>query len=370
MALLRKLILSTVTIVALYTACVGLLCLPGPQRFMIFLNKIQTPSSLHIPESYGFAHNKIRNFQITTSDNITLGAWHILPSSYHLQHGLRDIQGVPETSVYEKALSDPKFETLVYFHGNAMNRAAPWRIDLYKRLSDKFDRLNIITIDYRGFGDSDGYPSESGLKLDAQAVIDWLAERNVPSQKITLLGHSLGTGVATTLASEMTAAGKPPKTLILKAAYSSLPNLIFEYRIFNSIPLLGPLQAFPAAQKWMLEYLEHKFDSASRIEHVQAPILIVYGATDLEIPGHNSHLLFHRAVQGSQEQETLVSEWLENSPKRVIPNEAIVYQHDNVRLVQLEYAGHNDVGYYDYTFQAMAEVTGWHMPHQTKLFPW
>lgn len=78
------------------------------------------------------------------------------------------------------------------------------------------------------------------------------------------------------------------------------------------------------------------------LKHVQAPILIVYGATDLEIPGHNSHLLFHRAVQGSQEQETLVSEWLENSPKRVIPNEAIVYQHDNVRLVQLEYAGHND----------------------------
>lgn len=80
------------------------------------------------------------------------------------------------------------------------------------------------------------------------------------------------------------------------------------------------------------------------LKHVQSPILIVYGATDLEIPGHNSHLLFHRAVQGSQEG-ALISEWLENSPKRVIPNEAIVFQHDNVRLVQLEYAGHNDGKY-------------------------
>lgn len=112
------------------------------------MNSLASSSCLHYA-----LDNKVRNFQITTSDNMTLGkeekgeqrimynllllllqtgAWHILPSSYHLQHGLRDIQGVPETSVYEKALSDPKFETLVYFHGNAMNRAAPWRIDLYK----------------------------------------------------------------------------------------------------------------------------------------------------------------------------------------------------------------------------------------------
>lgn len=76
----------------------------------------------------------------------------MLPTSYYVEHALR--QRTPEDSLYDEALGNPAYDTVMYFHGNAMNRAAPWRTDLYKRLSDKFDHLNIIAIDYRGFGDS------------------------------------------------------------------------------------------------------------------------------------------------------------------------------------------------------------------------
>lgn len=49
-------------------------------------------------------------------------------------------------------------------------------IDVQK-LGDKFPNVNVITIDYRGFGNSQGTPSEEGLRMDARATWDWLVER-------------------------------------------------------------------------------------------------------------------------------------------------------------------------------------------------
>lgn len=59
------------------------------------------------------------------------GAWHMLPTSYYLKRGIRQQEYV-DPSVYDDALSNPDYETVIYFHGNAMHRAAPWRVDLYK----------------------------------------------------------------------------------------------------------------------------------------------------------------------------------------------------------------------------------------------
>ncbi|KAF7731581.1 hypothetical protein EC973_009345 [Apophysomyces ossiformis] len=301
-----------------------------------------------VPEYYGFAHNKVRSVRIKTADNVSIGAWHILPTEYHEQLHLREV-GKVEDHVFDAALSDPNYDTVIYLHGNSMNRAAPWRVDLYKILGDKFHRLNVLTIDYRGFGDSEGVPSEQGLNLDAKATLDWLLQRNVSHTRISLIGHSLGTGVATSLAYEMTRAGLTPNALILKAAYSSLPNLIFEYRLLQYIPILGPLQAMPPVQNWILSKLMHTFDSLSRIEHVHCPVLILYGASDLEIPGHNSHQLFHRAAYGSESPVPFSPNWLESDDEienSVIAGEATVYKRQgksNVQLVRLNYADHNNV---------------------------
>ncbi|KAI9260477.1 Alpha/Beta hydrolase protein [Phascolomyces articulosus] len=370
MGILKKLIVTTLTIVVGYGAIVLLLSFPIPQRLMIYLHWVRFPFSpnFQVPETFGFAHNKIRNLQITTTDNVTLGAWHILPTSYYHQHNLRNDENIEYPTVYDNALSDPTFDTVVYFHGNALNRVAPWRTDLYKRLEDKFDRLNIIAIDYRGFGDSEGTPSEEGLRLDALATIDWLLERNVSHSRITIIGHSLGTGVATTLAYDMTKRGQSPNALILKAAYSSLPNLIFEYRMFNYFTILGPVRFIPTVQNWLLSHLSHVYDSVSRIEYLECPILVAYGAYDIEIPGHNSQLLFHRAVFGEKGKLDFAKDWMDKEEKddlsvlhrRIVPNEATVYQKGQIHLVKLHHADHNNVGYFDYMFQAMADITGWH----------
>ncbi|KAI8149885.1 Alpha/Beta hydrolase protein [Fennellomyces sp. T-0311] len=363
MGVLKKLIAASTATVLVYGVIVFALCFPAPQRWMIYLNWINYPftENLKVPEVFGFAHNKIRNIHFTTSDNITIGAWHILPTLYYQKHDLRANPDIPDDTVYDAALSNPSYDTVVYFHGNALNRAAPWRTDLYKRLGDKFNRLNIIAIDYRGFGDSNGVPSEQGLRLDALATIDWLLERNVTPDRISLIGHSLGTGVATSLAYDMTERGQSPNALILKAAYSSLPNLIFEYRMLKYFTVLGPVRLVPSVQNWLLHRLLHVYDSVSRIEHLECPILLTYGASDLEIPGHNSQLLFHRAVYGGG--LGFAKDWMDHDDsikRRIIPNEATVYQKDQIHLVKLHHADHNNVGYYDYMFQGMADITGWH----------
>ncbi|KAJ2958395.1 hypothetical protein NQZ79_g6029 [Umbelopsis isabellina] len=318
--------------------------------------------------------NKVRNVYFETDDGIRVGAWHILPSHYYMGQRLRfRDKDMMQDAIYDLALGNPDYETVIYFHGNAGNRAAPWRIDLYKKISDKFPNVNVIAIDYRGFGNSKGTPSEDGLRLDALATFKWLTDRGVPNDKISIIGHSLGTGVATSLAYELSRIGSPPKALILKAAYSSLPTLIFEYRALKYIPFFAPIRLFPVIQDWLQRRMVHQFDSLSRIQFVDCPILIIYGAVDFEIPGHNSHKLFHRAIYGVESEVDYSDEWLANDhniKNTTIENEAIQYEHrsrPDVSLVILKYAHHNNVGYFDYVFEAMGVTTGWTLPGEAPL---
>ncbi|GAB5593224.1 hypothetical protein Unana1_08124 [Umbelopsis nana] len=326
------------------------------------------------PEYFGFGHNKGRNVHIMTEDGTSIGAWHFVPSHYYMGQQLRyRPKDMMQDAVYDLALGNPDYETVMYFHGNAGNRAAPWRVDLYKKLGDKFPNVNVITIDYRGFGNSDGTPSEEGLRMDARATWNWLVERGVPHDKISIIGHSLGTGVATALAYELSRIGSPPKALILKAAYSSFPSLVFEYRALGFIPFLTPIKLLPPVQDWLVRKMTTQFDSLSRIQYVDCPVLIIYGAIDFEIPERNSHKLFHRAVYGLEAGAEYDDDWLANDPNIInttIQNEASLYQHhrrSDVKLVALKYAHHNNVGYFDYVFEAMAHTTRWILPGETPL---
>jgi abhydrolase domain-containing protein 12 len=62
---------------------------------------------------------------------VRTGAWHILPSEYHDKEGLRYKDDLDE-SVYDAALMNPDYDTMIYFHGNSLSRTAPIRIDFYK----------------------------------------------------------------------------------------------------------------------------------------------------------------------------------------------------------------------------------------------
>ncbi|KAJ3317375.1 hypothetical protein HDU76_001204 [Blyttiomyces sp. JEL0837] len=304
----------------IYPIILFLLTIPEPQRMLLFLHKVNFPFFVDWdkPEMFGFTVNKVRNLKITTPDGVTLGAWHILPSAYfrHLterlekenaansKNGGESVPGyqLVDTNVQIQALKDrPVF---LYFHGNAGNRAGGKRVETYRNLTDKLN-VNVFTIDYRGFGNSDGSPSEEGLAIDARTAWDWLIKQGVKEDQITILGHSLGTGVASRLAKDLAQDGIHPRGLVLQAPYASVPDVAFDFNVFQLVPLLKPAQFVPGLHSYLRTHIVDKFDTMTNIHHIACPTLIVHGARDREIPSWQSRMVFHNALVA---QSTIITE--------------------------------------------------------------
>jgi abhydrolase domain-containing protein 12 len=151
--------------------------------------------------------HKATNLNITTSDNEILGAWFILSDAFYQEFSRSS--GRPKRPFVEEELrtSLRKYPTVIFFHGNAANRAAPYRVSLYSSLSTRL-AVNVLAIDYRGFGDSTGSPSEAGLLKDGRAAWDWLIGHGAKADSIVIMGHSLGTSVSALLGEQLASEGE------------------------------------------------------------------------------------------------------------------------------------------------------------------
>jgi uncharacterized protein len=157
-------------------------------------------------------------------------------------------------------------ETILWCHGNAGNISD--RLDLMKLLHDKVG-VNIFIFDYRGYGKSQGHPTEEGTYRDAQGALDYLRLRpDVDEEKIVVFGQSLGGAIAVDLACRNRCLG-----LILEATFTSLLD-IFEM----------PPQAFPL-----------KYDSYSKIKRVKIPLLMLHGDHDDVVPFESGYTLYKAA---------------------------------------------------------------------------
>ncbi|MFC1854047.1 alpha/beta hydrolase, partial [candidate division CSSED10-310 bacterium] len=108
-------------------------------------------------------------------------------------------------------------ETLLFFHGNAGNIAD--RLDNIYRLWKH--NLSILIVDYRGYGKSEGSPSEKGSYLDAEAAWQWLQlNPDLNPDKIVIFGRSLGGAIALYLAARY-----KPYRLILESTFTSVKEL-------------------------------------------------------------------------------------------------------------------------------------------------
>jgi len=158
----------------------------------------------------------------------------------------------------------------LFLHGNAGNlthrayRMAEWTAA----------GSAVLMVDYRGYGKSEGRPSEKGLYADAEAAYDWLVAAGWAPERIVVHGESLGTAVAVELASRRQCAG-----LVLEAPFTSGSDMAGRV-----LPVLGPL-VFRA------------FDSKSRIGAVRAPILVIHGDRDGVVPFEQGEALFRAASE-------------------------------------------------------------------------
>ncbi len=150
-----------------------------------------------------------------------------------------------------------RLATTLYLHGNAGN------------LSHRANHLTALAragsetliIDYRGYGKSEGAPSEQALYEDAEAAYAWLLGEGRDPARIVIHGESLGTAPATHLAARQGCGA-----LVLEAPFPSRAKVAARV-----VPLLGPL-------------LARGFETATKIAEVECPVLVIHGAADRVIP--------------------------------------------------------------------------------------
>ena len=162
--------------------------------------------------------------------------------------------------------------TWLWFHGNAGNISH--RLENLKLLHDELG-VSVFLFDYRGYGRSEGTPSEEGTYRDGEAALAYLRSReDVDPDRIVYFGRSLGAGIAVELA-----ISHPPFALILESPVPSIPELARRH--------------YPFLPVWPL--LRTKYDSLAKIEKVEAPLLVLHGDRDDVVPFGAGRKLFEAA---------------------------------------------------------------------------
>jgi len=191
-------------------------------------------------------------------------------STAHLPTGAKPLEIVATDGMrlrgWIRAASAAPAPAVVYFGGNAEEVSGTLADPRWPR------DWTIVAINYRGYGTSEGKPSESALVADALVIYDAIAARpDVDARRIVAFGRSIGTGVAVKLA-----AARPVAGVILASPYDSLVALGRTHYPWLPVSIL----------------LRHRFDSAADARHVQAPLLAIVAENDSIIPVERSRALY------------------------------------------------------------------------------
>ena len=196
-----------------------------------------------------------------------------------------DAIGLPYENVYFKTEDGVKINawfipasgkargTVLFCHGNAGNLSH--RLEIIEMLHSL--ELNVFIFDYRGYGKSEGFPSEKGTYLDVLAAYEYLKTRgDIDGEKIIVHGKSLGGAVAIDLATKV-----KPRAVISESAFTSVGDIGQEIYPFLPIRLITTM----------------KYDSLSKIEKLDMPTLVIHSKEDEIIPFHHGQKLFEKAAE-------------------------------------------------------------------------
>lgn len=201
------------------------LAFPGPDA------PVPPPAAVGIPDG--------ERVEVATADGVRLRGWYLPPQPP--PSGKRGAPG------------------LLWFYGNMETVR-----DLAPILRDfRPPGTAMLVLDYRGYGESDGTPTELGLYRDAEAAWDYLAGRpNIDSTRIAIYGRSLGSAVALYLATE-----RPARAVILDSPFSNARQMADVHYAF-----------VPKA------VLNLQLDNVARAARLQVPLLVFHGSDDRVAP--------------------------------------------------------------------------------------
>jgi fermentation-respiration switch protein FrsA (DUF1100 family) len=214
--------------------------------------------SLYFPDRIMIANPSVyrlpyEDFQVSTQDGVKVCGWFIPASA-------KASAGGPLT--------------ILFSHGNAGNISN--RLDKIARLRQT--GANLVFYDYRGYGESEGAPSEIGTYQDAEAVYRYVTQtKHIAPERVVFYGESLGCAVAV----EMAIRHPDAAGLILESAFTS--TVAMARRVFPRLPV-----------KWIVRY---HYDNLSKIPRIKMPLLIMHSPQDEIVPFEMGRQLYAAAPQ-------------------------------------------------------------------------
>nr|CCA23070.1 serine protease family S09X putative [Albugo laibachii Nc14] len=197
------------------------------------------PSGYRHPGEYDIDYEDV---MIPTEDGIRIHAWLL------------------------KQFKSLAYPTIIFFHGNSGNIGfrLPNAVQLFRNV-----KCNILLVDYRGYGHSEGVPSEIGLQLDAKASLSFLRQhKEIDQSKIVVFGRSLGGAVAVYLAT--TAPKDEVAGVILENTFLSISSMIDA--------------VMPALRYFKSIVLRIEWNNEERVTKLSQPILLIAGTADEVVP--------------------------------------------------------------------------------------
>jgi uncharacterized protein len=218
--------LPALVMTALVAAGICVLAYLTQERLIFFPQPLDERSALDIQRS----HPRAEIFELETDDGVRLRGW-----------------------LVDGPARGP-WPLVIYFGGNA--EEVSWLVPEFSRVP----AWAALLVNYRGYGLSQGRPAEPTLYRDALALYDHAIQRaDIDPRRIVAVGRSLGTGVATYLASQRPVAG-----VVLISPYDSLVEVARAAYPFLPVNLI----------------LRHRFESAARAPSIHAPLLALAAAQD------------------------------------------------------------------------------------------
>ena len=251
--------------------------LPGIVAQGTFLNFVCPPkaiSRLHKPKEAWKLEGVYHHFVNSVSGR--LGLWHMEPCATNEDSNSLD-------GNHKCCLASAK-KVVIYCHGNSGHRCFGHRRWLYSLL--RRSGFHVVTFDYRGYGDSDGYPSEQGVIDDTVIIYKWVVNQLNIETELLVWGHSLGTAISTQALYRIqtTECTRMPCGLVLEAPFTSASDIIAEYPLSKYLAKLYP-------GKWMETLLENalsathiSFTTSQTLPKLNSNVLILHAEDDRKVP--------------------------------------------------------------------------------------
>ena len=241
-----------------------------------------------------YNNSKLESYKL---DNYSGEVDFILDNSYHIDDSIIHLFTLPSqasgeanaTSIYAIYIGDiaqiASDTVIMYCHGNKDHMDFYWqRAKLLANTKSK-NRFGVMMIDYRGYGMSDGKPSEKGLYADVDAALKWLKNKGLSNDRLIMYGFSMGTAPATKLSAENWS--MKPQKLILEAPFASAETMIQD----------GSGLAMPGDFFTTLE-----INNGEEIKSVTQPFFWIHGEDDdfLNIDTHGA--IIYNNYQGTYKE--------------------------------------------------------------------